>query len=411
MTHGKTASVLCCYIPDFLLAGACSGEPGLAVQPLALVGADGCVWAATPAALATGVRVGMRPPAARLACPGLRVTPLAWQDVRKRQAALLAVLGAWELPVEGAGWGLAYIDLAGVANCRAEVHPLAADLGRRVRAETGMQPALGWGTGKFTARAGAQQTAPGRMRLVEPEQTAAFLAGQAVTLLPLDEDHLRQLHWLGVRTLGQFARLPAAAVWQRFGAAGKLAQQWARGKDDRPVCGAAVRPAAPVTVTFDPLACTVQAAAGKLMASLRPLLDDMQAQLTGVLRLHMACMFDGGGEYNGVVDFLTPENRGERVQAGVTQFLGKGVWPAPLASVRWTLLASGEVSVAQLRLFAGLDANVRPMADTAAARTDRYEAVFFQGQRRNANHPIPDRGSRFVSLGAGGRSGDVATLA
>jgi len=164
-------------------------------------------------------------------------------------------------------------------------------------------------------------------------------------------------------------------------------------------------------VTFDPLACTVQAAAGKLMASLRPLLDDMQAQLTGVLRLHMACMFDGGGEYNGVVDFLTPENRGERVQAGVTQFLGKGVWPAPLASVRWTLLASGEVSVAQLRLFAGLDANVLPVADTATALTDRYGAVFFQGQRHNANHPIPERRSRFVSLGAGGRSGDVATLA
>jgi len=319
--------------------------------------------------------------------------------------------GDTTLSVEGLGWAVHDGRRWGIDYFGAEVRPLAADLGRRVRVGMGMQPALGWGTGKFTARAGAHQTGPGRMRLVEPEQTAAFLAGQAVTLLPLDEDHLRQLHWLGVRTLGQFARLPAAAVWQRFGAAGKLAQQWARGKDDRPVCGAAVRPAAPVMVTFDPLACTVQAAAGKLMASLRPLLDDMQAQLTGVLRLHMACMFDGGGEYNGVVDFLTPENRGERVQAGVTQFLGKGVWPAPLASVRWTLLASGEVSVAQLRLFAGLDANVLPVADTAAALTDRYGAVFFQGQRHNANHPIPERRSRFVSLGAGGRSGDVATLA
>lgn len=401
-------SVVCCYVGDFLLAGAGGAD---ASPPLALVGTDGCVAAATPAALAAGVRMGMRPPAARLACPGLRVTPLDWQDVRERQAALLAVLGAWELPVEGAGWGLAYIDLAGVANCGAEVRPLAADLGRRVRAGMGMQPALGWGTGKFTARAGAQQTGPGRMRLVEPEQTAAFLAGQPVTLLPLGEDPLRQLHWLGIRTLGQFARLPAAAVWQRFGAAGKLAQQWARGKDERPVCGAAVRPAAPVTVTFDPLACTVQAAVGAVMASLRPLLDDMQAQLTGVLRLHMVCVFDGGGEQSGGVDFLTPENRGERVQAGVAQFLGKGVWPAPLASVRWTLLASGEVSVAQLRLFADMDADVLPVADTAAALTDRYGAVFFQGQRHNASHPIPERRSRFVSLGAGGRSGDVATLA
>jgi hypothetical protein len=58
-----------------------------------------------------------------------------------------------------------------------------------------------------------------------------------------------------------------------------------------------------------------------------------------------------------------------------------------------------------------MDADVLPVADTAAALTDRYGAVFFQGQRHNASHPIPERRGRFVSLGAGGRSGDVATLA
>ena len=40
---------------------------------------------------------------------------------------------------------------------------------------------------------------------------------------------------LGLRTLGQYAALPAAAVGQQFGRAGQLAQRFARGKDDRAV--------------------------------------------------------------------------------------------------------------------------------------------------------------------------------
>ncbi len=117
------------------------------------------------------------------------------------------------------------------------MRPLAAELGRRLRGRLGvhLQPALGWDSGKFTAHAAAMQVAPGRIRLVDKAEEVRFLAPLPVTLLPLPPLHLQQLHWLGVRTVGQFAALPAAAVWQRFGAAGKLAHRWAQGKDDRPV--------------------------------------------------------------------------------------------------------------------------------------------------------------------------------
>jgi nucleotidyltransferase/DNA polymerase involved in DNA repair len=101
------------------------------------------VAAATPAAQRCGVQVAMRSQAARLACPNLHLLPLDLHASRAHQAAYLAVLGEWELPVEAQGWGLAYIDLRGVAESRTAVQPLAADLGRRLRVARGGSAAAG----------------------------------------------------------------------------------------------------------------------------------------------------------------------------------------------------------------------------------------------------------------------------
>jgi hypothetical protein len=54
-------------------------------------------------------------------------------------------------------------------------------------------------------------------------------------LLPLAKDALQRLGFLGLRTLGQYAMLPSAAVSQQFGRPGVLALRCARGEDSRPV--------------------------------------------------------------------------------------------------------------------------------------------------------------------------------
>jgi nucleotidyltransferase/DNA polymerase involved in DNA repair len=56
-----------------------------------------------------------------------------------------------------------------------------------------------------------------------------------VTLLPVDDEIRRRLQLFGLRRLGQFARLPPAAVLAQFGWQGQHAHRLARGQDDRPV--------------------------------------------------------------------------------------------------------------------------------------------------------------------------------
>ncbi len=146
--------------------------------------------------------------------------------------------------MEPHGWGAAYVDLGDLVRGHADAVALCREMGRAVRRELGeaLQPALGWDSGKFTAQAAARRTPPGRLRAVDAVRERGFLQPLPVTLLPLAGEAVQRLGFLGLRTLGQYAALPPAAVWQQFGRAGKLAHRCARGEDDRPVIPRGRRP-------------------------------------------------------------------------------------------------------------------------------------------------------------------------
>jgi nucleotidyltransferase/DNA polymerase involved in DNA repair len=393
-------SVLCCHVPNLLIEIACRREPGWRGRALALLGPDERVWAVSPAAAECGVQVEMRPQQAQIACPELLLRPLELATAEAEQGALLAALAEWELPVEPQTWGVAYVDLHSVAKTAAAVQPLAADLGRRLRNGMGehLQPALGWDSGKFTARAAAMQVAPGRMRLVDKRDEVHFLGPLPITLLPLPRAHLQQLHWLGIRSLGQFAGLPAAAVWQRFGAAGKQAQRWAQGRDDRPVRAAVTQVSPPLKVVLDPPSGTLQPVVEAVMASLRPLLIDRAAALEGVRRLRIVVSFVAGEQQSADLVFVEPASQARRMQAVLVQQLCRMRWPSKVESVQWTLLECGELTTPQLTLFAESNQRLRSLSDLADKLSSRYSPLLFQANLPHATHPVPERRGAFQPL-------------
>jgi nucleotidyltransferase/DNA polymerase involved in DNA repair len=409
-------SVLCCYVPDLLIELACRRAPQWRGRPLALLGPDERVWAVSLEAARAGVMVEMRPQQARIACPDLLLHPLALDTAEAEQGALLAAIAEWELPTEPQTWGMAYVDLHSIAGTAAAVQPLASDLGRRLRRGLGgeLQPALGWDSGKFTARAAALQVAPGHMRLVDKRDEVRFLGPLPITLLPLPRASLQQLHWLGIRTLGQFADLPPAAVWQRFGAGGRQAQRWAQGSDDRPVRAAVAQPPAPVTVVLDPPSGTLQPVVEAVMASLRPLLIDRAAALEGVRRVRLAVSFVAGEPQSADLVFVEPASQPPRVQAALVQQLCRLRWPSAVDKVQWTLLECGELSAPQLALFPDPDRRLCALDDLARQLSSRYGACLFQPALSQAGHPVPERRSALLPLASpptGRSSAHVATLA
>ncbi len=123
----------------------------------------------------------------------------------------------------------------------------------------GLAPGLASGPAPGSAHAAApgpaRTGAPGRAGLpgliVAPGGTRAFLAPYPVSVLDVPE-FADLLPRLGIWTLGDFARLPAAEAANRFGAPGKRAHRLARGLDARPLAPRQPSADLSVHVDFDP---------------------------------------------------------------------------------------------------------------------------------------------------------------
>lgn len=399
-------SVLCCRVSDFLIRLHQRHHPAGGEQPLALLGGDERVWAVSSQARACGVLVNMTPRQAYMRCPDLALRPLDSAVAEAEQVAFNGVLRALGLPVESLGWGAAYVDLHLLATEKDKVKPFCMEIGRTLRQELGeaMQPSLGWDSGKFTARAAAIRADPGMVKLIEKANEVGFLRPLPIALLPLSPQALQTLHWLGIRTLGQFAQLPELAVWQRFGQAGKLARRWAQGRDSRPVQATVGQSPASASVSFEPPEVLLGAVTTAIMAQLQPILADLVESLAGIrhLRLQVHCLDRSTTTLD--LTFVEAVDQADRIRTVLHEKLAATTWTAEIEEVTLWVLATGELPIRQAMLFPELEpGEQRPLAELAASRQGRYGRVFYQGAVVDPHHPAHERRTQrhILALGEG----------
>ncbi len=231
-------SIACIVIPHFALRVALLERPELDGASLVLGPAQGerpLVYDVTPEAAAHGVRTGLGLREAVALCPEVVVlTPHPVREntmVERIVAALEVFSSAIESDPRQPGWYA--IDLTGLERLLGPPSLAAERLLATVPAL--LRPRAGVASNKFTARVAASGATPGTVQVVDPAMTQTFLATAPVSLLPLSPDKRRGLERLGLRTLGDLAALPVAAVQARFGPEGRRAWELARGNDREPV--------------------------------------------------------------------------------------------------------------------------------------------------------------------------------
>lgn len=386
-------SVLCGRIANVAFSLTTRHRPELANQPVALIGPDGEVCGGSPSAYQLGIRAGMNPRQAKLRCPAVHLLEADRQACQAVQDAFLAELGQWALPVEVLGLGMAYVDLHAVTTEKQEATHLAADLGRRVRQQLGtdLQPSLGWDHSKFCARAAAYRTLAGRVKLVAKEEEVSFLAPLPISLLPLPPLHLQRLRWLGITTLGQFAALPAGAVWQQFGKAGQLAHRWAQGRDNRPVRDMLHTAWTPLDVEFETPTAQLAPVVDALMAALHPYLDTWAADLQGCTRLRVALHFANRERRTLDLDWIEPVSQPARLRSRLTHQLSGLNWPAALDRLVVSQAVTAELPPMQMTLFAEVDEEAATPAEVAEPLRQRYGPIFLRGSVVDAAHPVDER--------------------
>lgn len=305
---------LVAFCPDWAVI-AVGRQPS---SEVAVVSANRVV-ATSPAARAAGVRVGMRRREAQGRCPGLEVLPSDLPAEARQWERAVAAVEAFAPGVEvlhpgqfalGARGPSRYFggDLALAAKVAAAVEAVVAGEAGAGGARGGeLAPAgpggwagccrVGIADGLFAAGLAARLAPTGEALVVAKGGNAEFLAPLSVKVLALSgpggpaglpgaagltnladlADLADLLVRLGLKTLGDFAALPASSVLGRFGAEGLSAHRLARGLAERSVRGRLPPPDWVIAAELDPPADQLHAAAfvGKVLA------EELHGRLSG----------------------------------------------------------------------------------------------------------------------------------
>ncbi len=244
--HLESSLAACLWIPSFPLRCEEARRSDLADRPTALLAPEDSrhIWQASSHARRQGVKVGMTVSQAIGLCPMLSVIEPDPVHYDEQFAHLLLRLENVSPVIEPAELGRVFIGVDGLERLYGGAAEQLAEI------EKVFPPSrLGWGRGKFTAWVAATRARPGQPVIVQDEGRAEFLRAQPLAVLPLDPDNHRRLRQLGLRTLGDLAALPEAAVIAQFGREGRAAWRLASGIMDEPVTGRE-RPR-PITASFD----------------------------------------------------------------------------------------------------------------------------------------------------------------
>jgi protein ImuB len=331
-------------------------------SPVALVieAAHGqMIHAVTDAAAAGGARPGMRLTDARALDPKLQAEPADTGGDAALLKRLARWAGRWAPLVEVDGEDGLRLDVSGVAHLFGGEEGLARDmearfasLGLTARVAIAPTAAAAWALARF---------APA----IVDGQPGNALSPLPVTALRLDARSVQILERLGLKTIGQLAKVPRTSLQRRFREADNPlnALDRALGRRDEPLTGDRTEPPPRALARLAEPATHSEAAAQALERLVPQLTRQLEARRLGARRLHLAgYRVDGSVAGTGVATAIPSRepkhlhrlliDKAESLdpEFGFDAFALTASWCEPLGAVQESLVEApdGEGEVAKL---------------------------------------------------------------
>lgn len=240
------------WCPDWPVRAALQARSGsLPSQAAVALFEAGTVYACSASARGEGVRRGMRMRDAQSHCPDL--VTMAYDPALDMRAfePVLAAVEQLSPGVQILRPGTCALRAKGPSRYYGGEPHVAAVLAERL-VDSGVEDCrFGVADDAFAAQQAARRAEQQDSVVVAPGGSGAFLAGTPVSVLDSPE-LVSLLQRLGLRTLGDFAALPARDVLARFGVEGALAHRLAGGQDTSPVRPRRPPPELERQVDFEP---------------------------------------------------------------------------------------------------------------------------------------------------------------
>jgi len=346
--------VACALIPRLALRAALGERREMLGQAVALApepAAPQVIGETSGAAEAFGLRAGMRLAEALSRCPALVLVP---PDPARAD-------GAWEAALRGLEAIGAAVEPGRAGEAFFAIEPLRAIHGSaeatfaRARKALGQSARLAAGPGRLAAHAAARRARARRPPPVLGEPAAVRLvAGLPVSALgdalawPARSGSAATMDWerlslpetlerLGVRTLGELAALPVAAIADRFGEPGLRALRIARGIEEP------LRPRRPFEELAEGLELPEAASGQQLERALELLVDRLLAHPRRCgrtfRRLRLEARLAGGGGWRAELALRSATAERTRLLLALAPKLTS--LPAPAATLRLRALELG----------------------------------------------------------------------
>jgi nucleotidyltransferase/DNA polymerase involved in DNA repair len=341
--------IACILVPGFELRAALRSRPRLALCPAALApppGKEQVIGAVTATAAKAGVAAGMRLSEALATCPGLVLVEPDPAAVGEEWEGILRRLEDAGIAVESTEPGVVTFETKGVERLYGGVE---AALTRALASD----PRAGAGSRRFVALAAASVARAGQVVIVEGREEQAFLEPLPLTLLPLETERYAELEGLGVRRLGELARLPGGAVAERLGPEGKRA--WSLAGGERGTRQPRVRGRSPAAELAEALSFP-EAVANELTLrrSLAALLDRLLARPERAGRpfrkIAVSARLVSGGSWRRTTTLRDATAERGRLRAALAPKLSE--LPAPVVELRVEAVELAEHTGQQLALVA-----------------------------------------------------------
>ncbi|MFI6596771.1 DNA polymerase IV [Nonomuraea sp. NPDC050536] len=214
-------------------------HPELRGKPM-IVGSPagrGVVLSATYEARAFGVHSAMPMTRARRLCPQAAIIPPSHGKYSEVSKGVMEIFHAVTPLVEPIASDEAFLDVGGARRRLGSPAEIAAMIRSQVLERYGITCSVGVAGSKFVAKLASKQCKPNGLLVVPADEVVAFLHPLPVSALwGVGERTEQSLVRLGIRTVGDLARVPVNTLQRELGAAagGHLAAL-AWGRDERPV--------------------------------------------------------------------------------------------------------------------------------------------------------------------------------
>ncbi len=210
-------------------------DPTLKGKPVVVGGRPnerGVVSAASYAARKFGVHSALPLRTAYRLCPQAIFVDGHPERYREYSEKVFAVLNEFSPKVEMASIDEAYLDMTGTERLHGPPLKAAHLLHQRVKARTQLNCSIGISTSRMVAKVASDQAKPNGILWVVPGAEAGFLAPLDVRRIPgVGKVTEANLHTLGIRKVGDLAKLDEAFLEEKFGQWGLALAGKSRGHD------------------------------------------------------------------------------------------------------------------------------------------------------------------------------------